>query len=201
MPGSTTGSLCDGGPHVDRTGRGRSFATDRNTERNRRLLMDITATFRLTEADFRTAIRNSPAVRGISVFGVLFFMVGLLTLLVGTEPRIWLVITGPVILAFAELVVVRQAARKSAPLLAEPWTVRITDQNYALSTAVSQAEVAWSAYRQVTARSGFWYLQQTNKAVAFIPQHAFDAAQLAQVSAFFADRLPPLKRPWYLPFA
>ncbi|MET8627832.1 YcxB family protein [Kitasatospora sp. NPDC004669] len=183
-----------------RTG-GRSFATDRYTERNRRFLMDITATFRLTEADFRKAIRNSPAVRGLSVFGVLFFMVGLLTLLVGTEPRIWLVIVGPVILAFGELVVVRQAARKSAPLLAEPWTVRITEHNYALSTAVSQAEVAWSAYRQVTARSGFWYLQQTNKAVAFIPQHAFDAAQLAQVSAFFADRLPPLKRPWYRPFA
>ncbi|MFF2078952.1 YcxB family protein [Kitasatospora sp. NPDC058162] len=163
-------------------------------------MMDITAQFRLTEADFRRAIRNSPAARGMSVFGVLFFLIGLLTLVIDAEPKIWLMIFGPALLAFVELAVVRQAARKSAPLLAEPWTVRITEQNYALTTAVSQAEVAWSAYRQVTARSGFWYLQQTNKAVAFLPQHAFDEAQLAQVSAFFADRLPPLKRPWYLPF-
>ncbi|MFJ8472553.1 YcxB family protein [Kitasatospora sp. NPDC094011] len=163
--------------------------------------MDITATFRLTEADFRTAIRNSPAVRGALFCGVLFLLVGLLTLAVDDEPKVWLLIAGPAVLLFTELVVVRQAAAKSAPALAEPWTVRITEHHYTLGTAVSQAEVAWGMYRQVTVRSGFWYLQQTNKAVSFIPQHAFDGAQHAQVSAFFADRLPPLKRPWYRPFA
>ncbi|MEV7602642.1 YcxB family protein [Kitasatospora sp. NPDC089797] len=162
--------------------------------------MHITTTFRLTEADVRRAIRNSPSARGMSIFGVLFLLVGLFTLAVDTDPKIWLVILGPVLVGFVELVVVRQAARKSAPLLAEPWTVRITEQHYALETAVSQAEVDWSAYRQVTARSGYWYLQQTNRAVAFLPQHAFDEAQLAQVAAFFAHRLPPLRRPWYRPF-
>ncbi|MER5637263.1 YcxB family protein [Kitasatospora sp. NPDC002227] len=163
--------------------------------------MDITTTFGLTETDFRRAIRNSPAARTLSAFGVLFLLMSLLKLVVDAEPNLWWMAFGPGLLAYTELAVVRQATRKSAPLLAEPWTVRITEQNYGLSTAVSQAEVTWSAYRQVTSRSGFWYLQQTNRAVSFLPQHAFDEAQLAQVSAFFADRLPPLKRPWYLPFS
>ncbi|MGE7435963.1 YcxB family protein [Kitasatospora sp. NPDC001175] len=162
--------------------------------------MDITATFRLSQADLRRAIRNSPGIRTISIFCVLLFLLGLFDQAFGSKPEIWLLIAGPALLAFMELVGVRLAAKKSASLLATPWTVRITEENFTLHTGTSRAEVDWSAYRQVTARSGFWYLQQTNKAVAFVPQRAFDEARLAQVSAFFAHRLPPLKRPWYRPF-
>ncbi|WP_457031323.1 hypothetical protein [Kitasatospora sp. P5_F3] len=107
---------------------------------------------------------------------------------------------GPVLLVLSEVMAVRGGVRKSAGLIADPWTIRITEQSYSLKTAASEATLEWRLYRQVTGRAGFWYLHQITKAVGFIPQGAFDEGQRAELAEFFARTLPPVKRPWYRPF-
>ncbi|WP_405019707.1 hypothetical protein OHV05_25415 [Kitasatospora sp. NBC_00070] len=162
--------------------------------------MDITATFRLTEQDLRRAIRNVPALRRMVMASALITVVGLLKWAVDGKPNLWLLVLGPVLMVLCEVMVVRGGAKKSAELIAEPWTVRVTEQSYSLRTAASDATAEWRLYREVTERAGFWYLQQTNKAVGFMPQGVFDEGQRAELAEFFARALPPVKRPWYRPF-
>jgi hypothetical protein len=158
--------------------------------------MDIRATFRLTAREFRSATRNTPTIRGMLIISALMVGIGLISLLTN----------GPVIALYSGLglpviveVVVRHAARRSAALFVEPWTVRVTDRTFALRTAVSQAEIGWNAYREAWERSGFWYLRQISGAISFVPKRALDGTQQAELAEFFARRLPPPKRRWYNP--
>jgi hypothetical protein len=162
--------------------------------------MDFTATFQMTAPEYRSAIRNSSAVRGLTISGLLAAMLGLVTLL-SNDPSPWLIYFGIGMPVFTEVAAVRLATQRSAGLFSEPWTVRVTEQTYTLHTAASQAEVSWNAYAEARDRSGFWYLRQTNGASGFLPKRAFDDAQQAELATFFAHRLPPQKRPWYRPFA
>jgi hypothetical protein len=159
--------------------------------------VDVTATFQLTEQDLRRALRNLPALRRAALLAVLFTLVGVLLLATGDHSSWWLAVVGPALLAVGELGVVRGGARRSAAMLAAPWTVRVTEESYTLRTPASSATVQWTMYREVTERAGYWYLQQANKAVAFLPQQAFAEDDRAQLAAFFAARLPALPRPWY----
>jgi hypothetical protein len=158
--------------------------------------MDICATFSLTAREFRSATRNSPAIRTMWITCPVIVVCGLLSLS-SSGPGIVLYM-GLGLLVFTE-VLVRLTARRSAPLFAEPWTVRITDETLALRTAVSQAEIDWNAYRDAWERSGFWYLRQVNGAIGFIPKRALDRAQQVELAEFFARRLPPPKIRWYSP--
>ena len=159
--------------------------------------MDIRATFRLTAREHRSATRNSPTIRAMLIICAL--MVGLgLTGLLTDDPATELLYVGLGLPVFIE-VTVRFSARRSAALFAEPWTVRVTDEMFALQTAVSQAEVGWNAYREAWERSGFWYLRQITGAVCFIPNRALNGAQQAELAEFFARRLPPPKIRWYNP--
>lgn len=158
--------------------------------------MDICATFRLTAREYRSATRNSPAIRMMLVMSALIVAVGLISLL-SHGPGIALYI-GLGLPVFME-VAVRLAARRSAALFAEPWTVRVTDETFVLQTAVSQAEIGWTAYREAWERSGFWYLRQISGAVNFVPKRVLDGAQEAELVEFFARRLPPPKIRWYVP--
>jgi YcxB-like protein len=160
--------------------------------------MDICATFRMTAREYRSAMRNSPAFRCVLIGCALIAAVGLISLPFkgpGVELYIGLGLGLPV---FLEMVV-RQAARRSATLFAEPWLVRVTDETFTLRTAVSQAETGWNAYSAAWERSGFWYLRQINGASCFIPQRAFDDAQQDGLAEFFTRRLPPPKIHWYNP--
>ncbi|MEU1623617.1 hypothetical protein ABZ479_40830 [Streptomyces sp. NPDC005722] len=38
-------------------------------------------------------------------------------------------------------------------------------------------------------------------ASGFFPERVFDEGRQAVVAAFFARRMPPVKRPWYRPFS
>jgi len=159
--------------------------------------MDIRATFRLTAREYRSATRNSPTIRAMLIICALMVAFGLisqLTDVAATE----LLYVGLGLPLFMELTV-RFAARRSAALFAEPWTVRVTDEMFALQTAVSQAEVGWNAYREAWERAGFWYLRQITGAVSFVPNRALDGAQQAELAEFFARRLPPPKIRWYRP--
>jgi hypothetical protein len=159
--------------------------------------MDICATFRLTAREYRGATRNSPPIRAMLIICALLVALALLSLLTA-DPATELLYAALGLLVFTE-VAVRFAARRSAVLFAEPWTVRVTDEMFALRTAVSQAEVGWSAYRDAWERSGFWYLRQITGPVSFIPNRALDGAQQAELAEFFARRLPPPKIRWYNP--
>jgi hypothetical protein len=158
--------------------------------------MDIRATFRLTAREYHSATRNSPAIRTMLIICALMVALGLISL-PSNGPAIELYV-GLGLPAFLE-VVVRLAARRSAALFAEPWTVRVTDETFALRTAMSQAEIGWNAYREAWERSGFWYLRQISGAVSFVPKRALDGAQQAELAEFFARRLPPPKIRWYNP--
>ncbi|MDX2643240.1 YcxB family protein [Streptomyces sp. NPDC001902] len=162
--------------------------------------MDLTATFQMTGREYRRAIRSSPAIRGVTVLGLLLALLGALSLF-SDEPKKWLLFYGIGMPFFLEVVAVRLAVRRIARQFAEPWTVRLTEQAYTLRTTVSQAEVGWDAYREARERAGFWYLRQVSGAYGFFPKRAFDETQQAVVAAFFARRLPPVKRPWYRPFS
>lgn len=171
------------------------LSTDPN-EGSRSRHMDIRATFRLTVREYRSATRNSPTIRTVLVICALLVALGLISLpLDGPGIELYVGLGLPV---FME-VVVRLAARRSAALFAEPWTVRVTDEAFALRTAVSQAEISWNAYREAWERSGFWYLRQISGAVGFVPKRAFDGAQQAELAGFFARRLPPPRIRWYNP--
>jgi hypothetical protein len=159
--------------------------------------MDISVTFRLTAREYRSATRNSPAIRTVLIICALMVALGLISLL-SDRPETYPLYIGLGLPVFME-VVVRLAARRSAALFAEPWTVRVTDETFALRTAVSQAEIGWNAYRDAWERSGFWYLRQISGAVCFIPKRALDGAQQAELAEFFARRLPPPKIRWYNP--
>ena len=159
--------------------------------------MDISATFHLTTREYRGAIRNSPTMRGMLIICTLMVVAGLLTLL-SDRPAMLLFCVGLGLPVFME-VVVRLAARRSAALFTEPWTVRVTEETFALRTALSQAEIGWNAYREAWERSGFWYLRQISGASSFVPKRALDDAQQAELAEFFARRLPPRKIRWYSP--
>src|SRR5215469_12171036 len=159
--------------------------------------MDIRATFRLTPREYRSATRNSPTIRAILIICALMVAFGVISLLAddGTKELLYV---GLGLTVFME-VTVRFAARRSAALFAEPWTVRVTDEMFALQTGVSQAEVGWNDYREAWERSGFWYLRQITGAVSFVPNRVLDGAQQAELAEFFARRLPPPKIRWYNP--
>lgn len=159
--------------------------------------MDISTTFRLTAREYRSATRNSPAIRAVLIICPLIAAIGLISLL-SHGPDTAVLYVGLGLAVFIE-VIVRLGARKSAALFAEPWTVRVTDETLALRTAVSQAEIAWSAYREAWERSGFWYLRQVSGVVSFVPKRAFDEAQQSELAEFFTRRLPPPKVRWYDP--
>jgi hypothetical protein len=159
--------------------------------------MDIRATFRLTAREYRSATRNSPTIRTMLISCALMVAFGLVSLLTD-PPAKGLLYAALGLLVFMEMVV-RFATRRSATLFAQPWTVRVTDEMFALRTAVSQAEVGWGAYRDAWERSGFWYLRQVTGPVSFIPNRALDSAQQAELAEFFARRLPPPKIRWYNP--
>jgi hypothetical protein len=159
--------------------------------------MDISATFHLTTREYRSAIRNSPAIRGMLIICTLMIVVGLITL-PSDRPATVPFYVGLGLPAFIE-VVIRLSARRSAALFAEPWTVRVTEETFALRTALSQAEIGWNAYREAWERSGFWYLRQVSGASSFVPKRALDDAQQAEIAAFFAHRLAPRKIRWYNP--
>jgi hypothetical protein len=161
--------------------------------------MDIRATFRLTAREYRSATRNSPTIRGVLIICALLVVFGLISLL-SDGPAMELFYVGLGLPVFME-VVVRLAARRSAALFGEPWTVRVTDETFFLRTAVSQAEIGWNAYREAWQRSGFWYLRQISGAVSFVPKRALDGAQQAELTGFFARRLPPRKIRWYNPLS
>ena len=157
--------------------------------------MDIRATFRLTAREHRSATRNSPSVRLVLIISPLMVALGLISLLL-SGPATEVLYLGLALLVLME-VVVRLAARRSATLSAEPWTVRVTDEVFALRTAVSEAEISCNAYREAWERSGFWYLRQVNGAISFIPKRILDSAQEAELAEFLARRLPPPKIHWY----
>ncbi|WP_377271742.1 YcxB family protein [Peterkaempfera sp. SMS 1(5)a] len=160
--------------------------------------MDLTASFQLTTAEFRTAMRNSAPIRRLLLVTPLLAVLGLVVLLLDGSSLMLCVGLG--LLVFTEGVV-RLAARRSAGLFTEPWTVRVTEETYSLKTPVSRAEVGWQAYRQARERAGFWYLQQTNGVSGFLPKRAFDDSAQAELAEFFARRLPPQKQPWYRPLS
>ena len=157
--------------------------------------MDIRATFRLTAREHRSATRNSPVIRAMWIICPLVAAIGLISLL-SHGPDTEVLYLGLGLLVLIE-VVVRLTARRSTTLSAEPWTVRVTDETFALRTAVSQAEISWNAYREAWERSGFWYLRQVNGAISFIPKRILDSAQEAELAEFLARRLPPPKIHWY----
>lgn len=160
--------------------------------------MDISATFQLTAREYRTAIRNAAPMRGLMIFSVLLTAYGLVTLLL-PSPKTWIIYWGVGTLVFLEFVGVRWGARRSAPQFAASWTVHVTEQAYALHTAVSHAEVEWSAYNDAVDRAGFWYLRQTDGASGFIPKRAFTHEQQTEIAGFLAQRLPAAKTHWYNP--
>lgn len=158
--------------------------------------MDICATFQLTAREYRSAVRSSPILRfrALLIICAVVVVIGLIELpSEGLTPPLYLGLSIPVCLeAFVHV-----AARSSAALFAEPWTVRVTDETFALRTAVSRAEVSWNAYSEAWERSGFWYLRQTSGASCFVPKRALDGTQQAELAEFFARRLPPSKTRWY----
>ena len=160
--------------------------------------MDISASFQLTASEHRTAIRNSPSMRGLMILSALLTAFGLVTLLL-PSPKAWLVYWGVGTLVFLELAGVHWGSRKSAPQFAAPWTVRVTAQTYTLQTAAGHAEIEWSAYSDAVDRAGFWYLRQTNGAAGFIPKRAFTDAQQTEIAGFLTERLPAAKKRWYNP--
>ena len=159
--------------------------------------MDIRATFHLTAREYRSASRNSPSVRIILMLCALMVAVGLISLL-SDSPEMFALEFGLCLPVFLE-VAIRLQTRRSAALFAEPWTVRFTDETFALRTAMSQTEVGWNAYREAWERSGFWYLRQISGLVSYVPKRALDGAQQAELAEFFARRLPPRKVRWYDP--
>ncbi|MFD3450600.1 YcxB family protein [Streptomyces sp. NPDC058691] len=144
-------------------------------------------------------MRSSPNMRRIAVTSLFMLLVGVLTLF-SDEPKEWLIYYGIGLPVFFEAAAVRLAVRRLSNQFTEPWTVRLTEESYTLHTAVSQAEVSWDAYRDARELAGFWYLRQVNGASGFFPKRVFDETQQADVAAFFARRLPPVKRAWYRPF-
>jgi len=159
--------------------------------------MDIRATFRLTAREHRSATRNSPTIRAMLIICAPMVAFGLISVLTD-GPATELLYVGLGLPVLIE-VTIRFAARRSAALFAEPWTVRVTNEMFALRTAMSQAEVGWNAYRDAWERSGFWYLRQISGPVSFVPNRALDGAQQAELAEFFARRLPSPKIHWYNP--
>lgn len=68
--------------------------------------------------------------------------------------------------------------------------MRTTATGLALRTPVSDAEVAWGAYRACVSRRGYWYLRQTTGPWTFVPQFAFLPKDRAAVDTFLNSRFP-----------
>jgi len=162
--------------------------------------MDICATFHLTAREYRSALRSSPILRfrAFLIICAVVVVIGLIKLPSdGLTPPLYVGLGIPLCLE----ALVHVAARNSVALFAEPWTVRVTDETFALRTPVSRAEVSWNAYSEAWERSGFWYLRQTNGASCFVPKRTLDGTQQAELAEFFACRLPPSKTRWYNPLS
>ncbi|WP_344447330.1 hypothetical protein, partial [Kitasatospora nipponensis] len=85
----------------------------------------------------------------MTLLGGIAMVAGLLVWALTGEPNMGLLGMGPVVLVVTEGIVVRGGAKKSAELITEPWTVRVTEQTYSLKTAASEATVEWRLYREV----------------------------------------------------
>lgn len=152
----------------------------------------MTTTFQLTRRELLSATRKSGAM--IPMYGALVLGMTLSALFgtAGTRvvPTVVTCVLGVVAIEFG----IRRSIKRSASLIGTPWTVRITERGFGLTTGVSHSEVDWSAYARVISRGGFWYLRQPNRAAVILPQRAFTEPQRAELTAFFAARFPTGKR-------
>ncbi|MER6567190.1 hypothetical protein ABT288_13585 [Streptomyces sp. NPDC001093] len=104
------------------------------------------------------------------------------------------------VLALVQALGIPMAARRAATQMRGPWTVRVTDTDYHLQTAVNQATVRLDAYREARFHRGFWYLTSPT-GTSFFPSAVFTTDEQAQLAHLFAHRLPPRKKPWYRPYS
>ncbi|WP_405020279.1 YcxB family protein [Kitasatospora sp. NBC_00070] len=78
-------------------------------------------------------------------------------------------------------VVARQSTR-----LCRPSRATLTDECYLVETDLERVEVRWSTLRRLQETDEFMLLHGARGAVAVIPKRAFEAAELAEFSAFVA---------------
>ncbi|MFI0964941.1 YcxB family protein [Streptomyces sp. NPDC021080] len=161
--------------------------------------MNLTATFSLTDREYRSLIRHSPAMRHFAAASLILALIGALVLLFGGS--MVLLVFGLGMLILLESLVVYRAARKFAAGHPGPWTLELTEEAYVLRTPSDRFVVAWSAFRSVGERGGFWFLGTSGITAEAVPKRVFDKHQQAVVTAFLARRLPPARRPWYRLFA
>ncbi|MEU3354335.1 YcxB family protein [Streptomyces sp. NPDC037389] len=153
--------------------------------------MDITTTFQLTRRELLSATRTLTVM--IPMYGAV--VLGLLTsAFFGSGMKVVPAVATCVLGVAAVEFGIRRSIKRSASLIEAPWTVRITEGSFGLTTGVSHSEIDWSAYARVTSRAGFWYLRQPNRAAVILPQRVFTEAQRAELAAFFAARFPSGKR-------
>ncbi|MFF4156439.1 YcxB family protein [Streptomyces sp. NPDC001678] len=152
----------------------------------------MTTTFQLTRRELQSATRKSGIM--IPVYGALVLGIMMSTLFGASGTRVVPTVVTCVLGVAAVEFGIRRSIKRSASLIDTPWTVRITERGFGLTTGVSHSEVDWSAYARVTSKAGFWYLRQPNRAAVILPQRAFTEAQRAELTAFFAARFPAGKR-------
>ncbi|MFE0516629.1 YcxB family protein [Streptomyces sp. NPDC058964] len=163
--------------------------------------MDLTATFQLTDREYRGLMRHSPLTRLFTAVSLFPVLTGTLPLLFGDSNAWWLAVFGLGMLIYVETLAVHISARKVTAQLPGPWTLHLTEETYTLRTASSGGVVAWSACHSVRERGGFWFLGTSRLTAEVIPKRAFDEHQQADLAAFLARRLPPAREPWCRMFA
>ena len=78
----------------------------------------------------------------------------------------------------------RLAIRKQAARLCLPTRLVLTDTGFEIETTLERGEIRWAAIIRVRETDEAFLLQRSKRLANIVPKRAFDAAQLAEFSAF-----------------
>ncbi|HKE65705.1 MAG TPA: YcxB family protein [Micromonosporaceae bacterium] len=98
---------------------------------------------------------------------------------------------GGVWIALVPWILFRGATRRGASRAAPDITIRLTDDEAAFDSALSQARFKWPLVRRIEDRNGFWIARGERRVLFTLPQECMAAEQVAEFRAFLAHRTPP----------
>ena len=158
--------------------------------------VNISLSYQLTQDEIRRALTSMARAKRVLlwVICVLLLLMGGLVLVAGNLgaglPLLFLGLFYIFLLAVAP----RLAIRKQAERLCIPTRLQLTDAGFEIETALERAEIRWVAVNRVRATDAAFLLYRTKRVANVVPKRAFDAAQLAEFSAFslsYAGRTAP----------
>jgi hypothetical protein len=148
-------------------------------------------------ADFRRNHWRKSYLR-LTVVGVLLAITFYLLYSINAEPELWYSIGGLLFFVAVFVVVawlrVHKALEKifeDTPILLQEFQIQLSDAGCTLRNPLSENVRKWEAFTAYRETAGLFLMSIGGDQFVWLPKRAFNEAQLAEVRALLAAKIPP----------